>query len=75
MMNDAQSDILRSDRLRADQCRVATEVTADPRTDIDPLPPIVAFGGDGGIVIAHDRVVAERRNDARAVGGGAAATA
>ena len=36
-------------------------------TDVDPVFPIVGFSGDGGVAIAHDRVVAERGDDAGAV--------
>ena len=41
----------------------------DAGADLDPIVPIVAFGGDGRIVIAHNGVVAERRDDARAMRG------
>ena len=37
--------------------------------DINPLMPIVGFGRDCGIMILHDCVIAERRDDARAMRG------
>ena len=37
MTNEAHSDMLRSDRLRADQWRVGTSVTATPGAEIDPI--------------------------------------
>ena len=62
--------MLRSDRLRADQCRVGTSVTADVGADLHAIVPIMSLGRDRLIVRAHDRIVAERRDDARAVSGG-----
>ena len=41
----------------------------DACADIYGLVPVVGLGRDGGIVIAHDGVVAERRDHARAVRG------
>ena len=70
MTNDAHSDMLRSDTLRADQCRVATSVTATPARRSHPIVPVVGFSGDCRIAIAHDGVIAERRDDARAMRGG-----
>ena len=40
---------------------------SDACTKIDAVVPIVRFGRDCRIVIAHDGVVAERRDDARAM--------
>jgi hypothetical protein len=41
----------------------------DAGTKINTLAPVTGFSGDSAIVVAHDRVVAERGDDARAVGG------
>ena len=38
--------------------------------EIDAVIPIESFGRDRGIMIAHDRVIAERRDDPRAMRGG-----
>src|SRR5712672_2766010 len=66
--NDAHSDMLRSEKLRADQCRAATSVTATP-APMYPILPVVGFGPDCRIVISHNGVIAERRNDACAMRG------
>ena len=68
--NDAHSDMLRSDRLRADQCRVGTSVTATPAPSSTRSSQSKPSAAIAAIVIAHDGVVAERRDDARAMRGG-----
>ncbi len=60
---------LRSDKLRADQCRDATSVTATSCADIDPIAPVISFGSNGRVEIAHDDVITERCDYARTMCG------
>ena len=39
------------------------------RSDVHPIVPIVPLGRNCGIVISHDRIIAEWRDDARAMYG------
>src|SRR5271156_6415292 len=66
-MNDAHSDMLRSDRLRADQCRAGTSVIVTPDPTSTRSSQSYPWAANCRIVISHDGVVAKGRDDARAM--------
>ena len=63
--NEAHSALLRSVRPRADQWWVGTRVTAVCGPSATRSCQSIRLGADRRIVVAHDRVVAERRDHSR----------
>ena len=69
MTKAAHSALLRSSRSARRPVPHRRERDRNARSELDAIVPIVGLDADRRVVVAHDRVVAERRDDARPMRG------